>query len=196
MVMAGMPRMRSARCFDTISAFAAKGMKVRGGSREMDLMFKEAGAAVVSLPSNEVYAAMQTGAVDAAVTSSTSLISFRMEELAKNLAGGGGKSYWFMFEPLLMSKQIFDALPKDQRDAIMDVGADMEAFGYEAAMADDKSVVDIYSKKGVVVDAMNDDVLSQWKEIARRSAWKDYSDKSAGHDQLMKLAVELSEKHA
>ncbi|MGL1381565.1 hypothetical protein ACSTIP_00715, partial [Vibrio parahaemolyticus] len=48
----------------------AKGMKVRGGSREMDLILKEAGAAVVTLPSNEIYAAMQTGAMDAAMTSS------------------------------------------------------------------------------------------------------------------------------
>src|SRR5262249_14394695 len=43
----------------------AKGMKVRGGSREMDMMFKDAGASVLSLPSNEIYAAMQTGAMDA-----------------------------------------------------------------------------------------------------------------------------------
>ena len=49
----------------------AKGQKVRGGSREMDLMFKQAGAAVVSMPSNEIYAGMQTGAIDVAVTSST-----------------------------------------------------------------------------------------------------------------------------
>src|SRR5439155_18068127 len=61
----------------------AKGMKVRGGSREMDMMFKDAGAAVLSLPSNEIYAAMQTGALDAALTSSTSLISFRLEEVSK-----------------------------------------------------------------------------------------------------------------
>src|ERR1700761_1511766 len=83
----------------------AKGMKVRGGSREMDMMFKDAGAAVLSLPSNEIYAAMQTGAMDAALTSSTSLISFRLEEVSKHLTSGRGKSYWFMFEPLMMSKQ-------------------------------------------------------------------------------------------
>ena len=40
----------------------AKGLKVRGGSREMDMMLKTAGAAVLSMPSNELYAAMQTGA--------------------------------------------------------------------------------------------------------------------------------------
>ena len=39
----------------------AKGLKVRGGSREMDLMMKAAGAATLSIPSNESYAAMQTG---------------------------------------------------------------------------------------------------------------------------------------
>ena len=73
-----------------------KGLKIRGGSREMDMILKEAGAAVVSLPSNEIYAAMQTGAMDAALTSSTSLISFRLEEVSKNLTTGRGKSYWFM----------------------------------------------------------------------------------------------------
>jgi len=30
----------------------------------MDMMFKDAGASVSSLPSNEIYAAMQTGAMD------------------------------------------------------------------------------------------------------------------------------------
>src|ERR1700719_589339 len=40
----------------------AKGQKVRGGSREMDMVLKAAGATTLSVPSNEIYAAMQTGA--------------------------------------------------------------------------------------------------------------------------------------
>ena len=44
----------------------AKGLKVRGGSREMDMVLQTAGAAVLSVPSSELYAAMQTGACDAA----------------------------------------------------------------------------------------------------------------------------------
>ena len=39
-----------------VSPADAKGMKVRGGSREMDMMLKAAGASVISLPSNEIYA--------------------------------------------------------------------------------------------------------------------------------------------
>ncbi len=82
----------------------ARGLKVRGGSREMDLMMKQAGAATLSIPSNESYAAMQTGACDAVITSSTSLISFRLEELSKALTSGRERSYWFMLEPIMMSK--------------------------------------------------------------------------------------------
>jgi len=117
----------------------AKGQKVRGGSREMDMMFKQAGASVISMPSNEVYAAMQTGAADAAVTSSTSLISFRLEELSKHLTAGKGKSYWFMCEPLMMSKAVFDALPKDQQNAVMEVGASLEATATRTATSSPSS---------------------------------------------------------
>src|SRR5437868_3620252 len=129
----------------------AKGLKVRGGSREMDMVLKAVGAAVLTTPSNEIYAAMQTGACDAAITSSTSLISFRLEEVSKSLTTGRGKSYWFMLEPLIMSKQIFDALTKSQQDAIMALGAELEEFGTKEAMADDQKVADVYAKKGAKV---------------------------------------------
>src|SRR5262249_58514232 len=106
----------------------AKGLKVRGGSREMDMVLQAAGATTLTTPSNELYAAMQTGACDACITSSTSLISFRLEEVAKSLTTGRGKSYWFMLEPLIMSKQIFDAMPKAQRATIMSLGAELVQF--------------------------------------------------------------------
>ena len=53
----------------------AAGLKVRGGSHEMDLILKEAGASVVDLPSEDIRKAMQQGQLDAAMTSSSSLIS-------------------------------------------------------------------------------------------------------------------------
>jgi TRAP-type C4-dicarboxylate transport system substrate-binding protein len=166
----------------------AKGMKVRGGSREMDMVLKAAGASTLSLPSNELYAAMQTGACDAAITSSTSLISFRLEELAKSLTTGRGKSYWYMFEPVIMSKQIFDALPKPQQDAIMAIGADMEDFGTKEAIADDKNVAEVYGKKGAKVADLDDAIVDKWRAIARTTAWKDYAEKSEFAAELIKLA--------
>lgn len=170
----------------------AKGLKVRGGSREMDMVLQTAGAAVLSVPSNEIYAAMQTGACDAGITSSTSLISFRLEEVAKHLTSGAGQSYWFMLEPLLMSKSIFDALPKNHQDIIMAVGTEMEAFGRKGAQDDDIEVTKVYEKAGAKVSALDAATVGKWRDIARDTAWKDYIGKTATSAQLMKLAADAA----
>ncbi|SDG36289.1 TRAP-type C4-dicarboxylate transport system, substrate-binding protein [Bradyrhizobium sp. Rc2d] len=168
----------------------AKGMKIRGGSREMDLVLQAAGASVLSLPSNELYAAMQTGACDAALTSSTSLTSFRLEELAKHLTTGRAKSYWFMLEPLVMSKAVFDRLSSEERDIIVSVGAELEAFGRTAAMEDDVRVAKVYQAAGATVHDLDDKTVQAWRELARDTAWKDYANKNENCARLIKLAME------
>ena len=166
----------------------AKGLKVRGGSREMDMVLKAAGAAVLTLPSNEIYAAMQTGALDAAMTSSTSLISFRLEEVAKQLTTGRGKTYWFMFEPLMISRAVFERLPKAQQDVIMTVGAEMEKFALEQAKADDQAVAAVYQKAGGKAYDMSDATVKKWQAIARDTAWKDFAAKSESCARILRLA--------
>ena len=169
----------------------AKGLKVRGGSREMDMMLKQAGASVITLPSNEIYAAMQTGAMDAAMTSSTSFISFKLEEIAKHLTTGRGKAYWFMLEPLLISKEVFGKLPKAQQDVVMAIGAELEVFGRDAAKADDKIAADIYAKAGAKVYDMDEATLKKWQTIAVETAWKDFGEKSETCAALLKAAQKL-----
>jgi len=166
----------------------AKGMKIRGGSREMDLVLQAAGASVLSLPSNELYAAMQTGACDAALTSSTSLTSFRLEELAKHLTTGRAKSYWFMLEPLVMSKAVFDRLSSEERDVIVSVGTELEAFGRAAAVEDDVRVAKVYQAAGATVHDLDDKTVQAWRELARDTAWKDNKNENCAR--LIKLAME------
>ncbi|GJE61515.1 TRAP transporter substrate-binding protein DctP [Methylobacterium trifolii] len=166
----------------------AKGLKIRGGSREVDLLMKAAGAATLNLPSNEVYIAMQTGACDATVTSSTSMISFHVEELARHLTSGRGRFYWFMLEPIMMSKTVFDGLPKDQQEAILAVGAEMEPFGLKGAIADDVEVETIFTKAGAKVQPLDEDGLRQWRDLARDTVWKEFANRSSTCAELLKLA--------
>jgi TRAP-type C4-dicarboxylate transport system substrate-binding protein len=165
-----------------------KGLKIRGGSREMDMVLQKAGATTLSTPSNELYQAMQTGACDAATTSSTSLISFRLEEVSKSLTTGRGKSYWYMLEPLIMSKDIFDKLPNNQKDVVLALGAELEQFGTQEAMADDQKVAEVYAKKGAKIADLDDAIVEKWRVIARATAWKDYADRSPLSADLLKLA--------
>ncbi len=182
----------ASRAAPVIGPDDVKGLKFRGGSREMDLVAKAAGATTLSLPSSETYAAMQTGAVDIVTTSATSLISFRLQEVSKHLTiNKQGKSYWFMLEPLLMSKLVFDKLPKDQQALIMTIGGEMEKFALDGARADDAAVADQYRKAGATVHELTDDALAKWVGLARTSAWKDYAEKNENSAKLLKLAEQV-----
>jgi len=169
----------------------AKGLKIRGGSREMDMMFKAAGAATSNMPSNEIYISMQTGAIDAAVTSTSSLISFKLEELSKGLTSAGGRSFFFVFEPILMSKAVFDSLSPDMQKLIMDVGEEIEPLGLEGSKADDQRLSDVYAKAGAQVFEMDAAALEEWKAVARESAWKDFAARSPNTARFLKMAQEV-----
>ena len=165
-----------------------KGMKIRGGSREMDLMLKAAGGIISSVPSNEIYAAMQTGSLDAAVTSSTSLISFRLEEIAKAVTTGRTGSFWFMFEPLLMSKQVYDSLTPPQQQAIDAVGAELEPFAMAAAKQDDEDLARVFAKAGAATNDLNEAAIGKWRELAQATAWKDFAERNPACAALLKMA--------
>ena len=165
-----------------------RGLKIRGGSREMDLMLKAAGGIIGTLPSNEIYAAMQTGTLDAAVTSSTSLISFRLEEISRAVTTGRTGSFWFMLEPLLISKLVYDSLAPMQQKAIDEVGLEQEAFGMLAAAQDDEALAGVYAKVGVVAKDMDAAAIDKWKELAQGTAWKDFADRNVSCALLLKLA--------
>jgi TRAP-type C4-dicarboxylate transport system substrate-binding protein len=166
----------------------AAGLKVRGGSPEMDMILKEAGASVVSMPSNEIRAAMQKGMLDAAMTSSSSLISFRLDEVSKYVTTARGGAYWFMLEPLLISKAAFDRLPRDQQAILMTVGAELEAFARKSAQMDDAAVAALFQGKGGRSVDLTHDSLRKWQDIARNTAWKDYGSRNENCAKLLALA--------
>jgi len=166
----------------------ARGLKVRGGSHEMDLLLRNAGATVVAMPSNEINAAMRSGALDAALTSSTSLMSFRLQETARSLTTARGGSYWFMFEPLLMSRTVFERLTKAQQTAVMAVGADLERFALDAARMDDAEVASVYRGVGAKVVDLDAQALRRWQSVARETAWKEFGERNSNCARLLSLA--------
>lgn len=165
-----------------------QGLKIRGGSREMDLMLKAAGGIISSVPSNEIYPAMQTGSLDAAVTSSTSLISFRLEEIAKSLTSGRGRSFWYMLEPLLMSKQVYDSLTPAEQKAVTEVGASLEGFATTSARTDDEAVVAVYKAAGAKVSDISDATIARWRKVAETAAWPDFAQRNADCARFLKMA--------
>ena len=164
------------------------GLRVRGGSPEMDMILKQAGASVVSMPSNDIRGALEKGQLDAAMTSSSSLISFRLDEVSKSVTTARGGAYWFMLEPLLMSRAAFERLPRDQQAVLLSVGADLEAFARKSAQMDDAAVAALFQGAGGRTADLNADSLRKWQTLARETAWRDYGERNANCAKLLALA--------
>jgi len=154
----------------------------------MDELLKAAGGAITDVPSNETYSAMQSGVLDGVWTSSGSLISFRLNELAKHVTTARNKTFWFMFEPLLMAKATYAALTRAQQKIVMEVGASMEKFALQEAKEDDKELAAVYAKSGVAVHDMDEKAFSLWRKLAHESAWKTFEEKVKDGKKLMEMA--------
>lgn len=169
----------------------AKGLKMRGAGKSLDLMLRGAGSSITNMPSSDVYNAMQTGVLDAAVTSSASLLGFRLYEVSKFVTTPRINTFWFMFEPLLMANSTYDALTPSQQKIVMEVGAGLEQFAIEESKKDDLRLADVFAKAGVKVDDMDDATFAQWRELARKTAWKDFAENTKNGQNLLDMALSV-----
>ena len=167
----------------------AKGQVLRAAGKSFEEMLIGAGASIASMPSSEIYNGLQTGVLDGANTSSGSLVSYRIYEQVKCLTAPGGNALWFMYEPILMSKQSMDKLTPQQRDALFKAGQVAEDFFFSAAKDLDSKLVDAYKKAGVEVVEMSSQQAAQWRDIANNTSYKNFSEKVPGGDKLIKKAL-------
>src|SRR5881409_3124427 len=118
-----------------------KGLKFRSAGPTFAAMWQSAGASIVSIPSNEVYNALQTGVADATDTTTGSFVSFRLYEQLKCVTAPGDNALFMMYEPVLMSKKAFDRLDKKQQAALLAAGKKAEQyFAKEAKGLDDEMI--------------------------------------------------------
>jgi TRAP-type C4-dicarboxylate transport system substrate-binding protein len=174
-----------------VSPDDVKGMKVRGGDKTIDLMLQGAGGSSPNIPSSDIYSAMSSGVVDAAVTSSTSLISYRLYEVSKSVTTAGDKTFWFMFEPLLISMDTWKSLTPAQQKVVSEVGASLEPFAMAGARNDDKRLGEVYAKAGVKVVEMHQADFDKWLAVAKRTSYEDFAKDVPDGKKLLDMALSV-----
>ena len=175
---------------ECISAPATvKGQVIRAAGPAFEEMLAAAGASISSMPSSEIYSGMQTGVLDAANTSSASFVSYRLYEQVKCLTAPGANALWFMYEPVLMSKKVFDRLTPEQQKAMVDAGKKAEAFFDTEVRKGDQKMIDVYKKAGVKVVEMSKADYDAWLEIAKQSSYKAFAAKVPGGEKLIDEAL-------
>src|SRR5437588_4681690 len=152
-----------------------KGLKVRSAGPTFASMWQAAGASIVSIPSNEVYNALQTGVADATDTSSGSFVSFRIYEQVKCLTAPGDNALWFMYEPVLMSKKSFTRLNKKQHDVLLQAGKKSEQFFADKAKGLDDGMVKVFKDHKVEVVTLTPQEYELWLKVAEKSSYAEFA---------------------
>jgi TRAP-type transport system periplasmic protein len=152
-----------------------KGQKVRSAGPTFAAMWQSAGASIVSIPSNEVYNALQTGVADATDTSSGSFVSFRIYEQVKCLTAPGDNALWFMYEPVLMSKKSFNRLNKKQQEVLVQAGKKSQEFFAGKAKSLDDEMVKVFKDHNVEVVTLSAQEYDQWLKVAEKSSYAEFA---------------------
>lgn len=168
-----------------------KGQVTRAAGPGFEQMLAAAGASISSMPSSEIYNGMQTGILDATNTSSASFVSFRLYEQVKCLTAPGENALWFMYEPVLISKQTWGKLNKAQQDALMAAAKKSEEYFDAEIRKGDQKMIDAFKQAGVEVVSMTKADFDAWLKIAQESSYKKFAEKVKGGEALIKQALDV-----
>ncbi|MFM9269768.1 TRAP transporter substrate-binding protein DctP [Halomonas elongata] len=177
----------SERCIT--SPDTVDGQNFRAAGPAFEEMLEAAGASITSMPSSDIYTAMQTGVLDAANTSSMSFVSYRIYEQVECLTQPGEHALWFMYEPILISEQSWQELDEAQQQALMEAGQAAEEFFAEKAAGLDQQMVDVFEENGVEVVSMSEEDYNAWLEIAKQSAYKNFAENVPDGQALIDAAL-------
>ncbi len=168
-----------------------KGLKIRSAGPTFAAMWQAAGASIVSIPSNEVYNALQTGVAEATDTSTGSFVSFRIYEQVKCITAPGENALWFMYEPVLMSKKAFDKLNKNQQAALVKAGKKAQDYFAKETKGLDDAMVKVFKEHKVEVVTLTASEYDAWLKVAKESSYAEFAKEVPDGKQLIDRALSV-----
>ncbi|MDG1422081.1 MAG: TRAP transporter substrate-binding protein DctP [Tateyamaria sp.] len=167
------------------------GLQTRAAGKSFEQMLVGAGASITSMASSEIYSAMQTGVLDAANTSSSSFVSYRIFEQVKCYTPASDIALWFLYQPLLMNKSTFEGLSDKQQAALLAAAAKAEAFYLEQAKLQDAASVEVFKKAGVEIAEMTADDFAAWQALAQETSYAAFVADVPGGQELLDMALSV-----
>nr|WP_259650559.1 MULTISPECIES: TRAP transporter substrate-binding protein DctP [Roseobacter] len=168
-----------------------EGMQTRAAGKAFEQMLAGAGASITSMASSEIYNAMQTGILNAANTSSSSFVSYRIYEQVACYTPAGDVALWFMYQPLLMNKSTFDGLNEAQQAALLAGAEKAEAFYLAEAKKQDAASVDVFKAAGVEIAEMSTEDFEAWRALAQETSYKAFVDEVPDGQALLDMALSV-----
>jgi TRAP-type C4-dicarboxylate transport system substrate-binding protein len=152
-----------------------KNLKIRGGSRIINVMLEQLGATPVGMPVTQVGEALSKGVISATTIPWEVVPALKVEQIAKNTtAFSGAKGLYTQTFAVAMNKAKYEALPADLKKVIDANSGLVAASMFGAAMdAGDKAGLAIAQKAGNKIITLDAAETQRWQRAANgvRAVW-------------------------
>jgi TRAP-type C4-dicarboxylate transport system substrate-binding protein len=153
-----------------------KGMKVRGGSRIINIMLEQLGATPVGMPVPAVGEALSKGVISAATVPWEVAPSVKLQQIVKNHTGfSGNRGLYTQTFAVIMNKASYDKLPADLKKVIdANSGAEVAALFGRGMNAGDKEGLELAQKEpGTNIITLDPAETQRWQRAASgvRAVW-------------------------
>ncbi len=169
----------------------SKGLKMRGAGKATEEMLRAGGAAITSMPSTELYFALQSGVLDALMTTYSSFQSFRLHEVLDHLVVGRENYVFSTLCGIVISNKTWAKLNPEQKKAMLAAGQGIEKRFHDEVQLEDERAAELFSKKGVKIHYMNDAEFRAWEDLSKQSAWKKFAESVKNGKRIIDAAVSL-----
>ena len=170
---------------------SVKGESMRAADPTFEAMLKAAGASVHGMPSTEIYPALQSGVLTSTLTSAETFVSMRIYEQTKFATIGGDYTLWMLLQPLVISKQAWDKLTPSQKKAFQEAADKSDEFFDGTQEEATGKMREVFTKAGAQVRALTKQEYDAWLELAKKTAWVDFADKSPNGKELIELIAQV-----
>ena len=178
-----------------------KGMKVRGGSRVVNIMLEQLGATPVGMPVPAVGEALSKGVITATTIPWEVVPALKVQQIVQNHTGfSGDKGLYTQTFAVAMNKAAYDKLPADLKKVIdANSGAETAAKFGRAMDEGDKVGMGLAQKAGNRVVTLDAAETARWARAAAgvRAAWyKEVGEKGIDGPKLAAEAEALLKQYA
>ncbi len=178
-----------------------KGMKVRGGSRVINIMLEQLGATPIGMPVPAVGEALSKGVISGTTIPWEVVPAVKVQQIVKNHTGfSGDKGLYTQTFAVAMNKAAYDKLPADLKKVIDDNSGMAAAALFGRAMDEgDKAGLALAQKAGNNVITLDAAETQRWQRAAAgtRAVWyREVSQKGFDGQKLAAEAEALIAKHS
>lgn len=140
-----------------------KGLKVRTPSGAVFVdTFNMLGASATPMSFGELYSALQLGTVDGQENPTTHVLTQKFYEVQDYLS----LTYHIhVSEPLLMSKAVYDKLPAEYQDIILEAGKEVSEWSYQTTKESEAAEIEEIKDTGMTVTVPNVEAFREASQV-------------------------------